>query len=361
MKAPNASAARVDGIAATSQRDQKRARPRRQGGGKPRPGQMRMGAPAPAARGPKVALCGGPGGGRDLNHALVQLDESAIAGNVGRDLAFTASRLAARSHPAAGRCGRPCCAVVAGHVRHFALERVREIDRRVQQASGKAMQPMRTHPARSRAHLPRGQWPWTSRSHATACSRRAAPRGKQDGFVAGTRAPRSGLPRVSVRVLASMRMGSPNRRYSCTLCCAALRRRGRALRHQDGASPGQATHATTSPQGTHYTRCTPRAPPRASRASNPPTPATTRPQRAALAGLPAEHTSRAAVTRMASLERSPYLGTGYDGEDAAGRQSARVRPARPEVDGAARADPRRPSPRPGCVCVGSGNRGQNLD
>ena len=164
-----------------------------------------------------------------------------------------------------------------------------------------------------------------------------------------------------VRVLASMRMGSPNRRYSCTLCCAALRRRGRALRHQDGASPGQATHATTSPQGTHYTRCTTRAPPRASRAYNPPTPATTRPQRAALAGLPAEHTSRAAVTRMASLERSPYLGTGYDGEDAAGRQSARVRPARPEVDGAARADPRRPSPRPGCVCVGSGNRGQNLD
>ena len=77
-------------------------------------------------------------------------------------------------------------------------------------------------------------------------------------------------------------------------------------------------------------------------------PATTRPQRAALAGLPAEHTSRAAVTRMASLERSPYLGTGYDGDDAAGRQSARVRPARPEVDGAARADPRRPSPRPGC-------------
>ena len=215
MKAPNASAARVDGIAATSQCDQKRARPRRQGGGKPRPGQMRMGAPAPAARGPKVALCGGPGGGRDLNHALVQLDESAIAGNVGRDLAFTASRLAARSHPAAGRCGRPCCAVVAGHVRHFALERVREIDRRVQQASGKAMQPMRTHPARSRAHLPRGQWPWTSRSHATACSRRAAPRGKQDGFVAGTRAPRSGLPRVSVRVLASMSTGSPSRRCSC--------------------------------------------------------------------------------------------------------------------------------------------------
>ena len=318
-----------------------------------------MGAPAPAARGPKVALCGGPGGGRDLNHALVQLDESAIAGNVGRDLAFTASRLAARSHPAAGRCWRLCCAlslVMFGISHPNARSTVGRSRPPGQQCS------LCARIRHDRAHICReDDGRGTSRSHATACSRRAAPRGKQDGFVAGTRAPRSGLPRVSVRVLASMRMGSPNRRYSCTLCCAALRRRGRALRHQDGASPGQATHATTSPQGTHYTRCTPRAPPRASRASNPPTPATTRPQRAALAGLPAEHTSRAAVTRMASLERSPYLGTGYDGEDAAGRQSARVRPARPEVDGAARADPRRPSPRPGCVCVGSRNRGQNLD
>ena len=85
-----------------------------------------MGAPAPAARGPKVALCG-PENARegrppwpgwwatppagDLNHDLVQVDESAIAGNVGRDLAFTASRLAARSHPAAGRCWRLCCAL----------------------------------------------------------------------------------------------------------------------------------------------------------------------------------------------------------------------------------------------------------
>ena len=47
----------------------------------------------------------------DPTHAMEQLDESAIAGNVGRDLAFTASRLAARSHPAAGRCGRLCCAL----------------------------------------------------------------------------------------------------------------------------------------------------------------------------------------------------------------------------------------------------------
>ena len=187
----------------------------------------------------------------------------------------------------------------------------------------------------------------TSRSHATACSRRAAPRGKQDGFVAGTRAPRSGLPRVSVRVLASMRTGSPDRRCSCTLCCTVPSRSSSATSTWSVSSPpGQATHATTSPQGTHYSRCTPRAPPRASRASNPPTPATTRPQRAALAGLPAEHTSRAAVTRMASLERSPYLGTGYDGEDAAGRQSARVRPARPE------GGPPGPSPSTGLCGVG---------
>ena len=285
MKAPNASAARVDGIAATSQSDQKRARPRRQGGGKPRPGQTRMGAPAPAARGPKVALCGGPGGGRDLNHALVQLDESAIAGNVGRDLAFTASRLAARSHPAAGRCGRPCCAVVAGHVRHFALERVREIDRRVQQASGKAMQPMRTHPARSRAHLPRGQWPWTSRSHATACSRRAAPRGKQDGFVAGTRAPRAGLPRVSVRVLASMRTGSPNRRCSCTRSVRRSRTSSATSTRRVSNPPGQAKHPDTSPPSTDGTNFILDTSPRAPRPSRPPTPATTRPQRSALAGV----------------------------------------------------------------------------
>ena len=151
------------------------------------------------------------------------------------------------------------------------------------------MQPMRTHPARSRAHLPRGRWPWdvaiTRYTAATACSRRAAPRGKKDGFVAGTRAPRSGLPRVSVRVLASMRTGSPNRRCSCTLCCAVPSRSSSATSTWSVSNPpGQATHATTSPQGTHYTRCTPRAPPRASRASNPPTPATTRPQRAAPAG-----------------------------------------------------------------------------
>ena len=40
----------------------------------------------------------------DLNHALVQLDESAIAGKFGRDLAFAARRLAACSHPGVDGC-----------------------------------------------------------------------------------------------------------------------------------------------------------------------------------------------------------------------------------------------------------------
>ena len=133
MQAPNASAARVDGIAPTSQRDQKRALPRRPGGGKkPRPGQTSMGAPAPAARGPKVAVRPGDARGGvsdfgarsrtppperragDLTHAMVQLDESAIAGNVGRDLAFAASRLAARSHPGVGGCAAPSSLVIFG-------------------------------------------------------------------------------------------------------------------------------------------------------------------------------------------------------------------------------------------------------
>ena len=174
MKAPNASAARVDGIAATSQRDQKRARPRRQGGGKPRPGQMRMGAPAPAARGPKVALCGGPGGGRDLNHALVQLDESAIAGNVGRDLAFAASRLAARSHPGVGGCAAPSSLVIFGISQPNARWTAGCSSPSGQRCS------LYARTRHERAHICRGDdGRGTSRSRATACSRRAEPRGKR--------------------------------------------------------------------------------------------------------------------------------------------------------------------------------------
>ncbi len=40
----------------------------------------------------------------DLTHAMVQLDESAIAGKFGRDLAFAARRLAACSHPGVDGC-----------------------------------------------------------------------------------------------------------------------------------------------------------------------------------------------------------------------------------------------------------------
>ena len=50
----------------------------------------------------------------DPTHAMEQLDESAIAGNVGRDLAFAASRLAARSRPGVGGCAAPSSLVIFG-------------------------------------------------------------------------------------------------------------------------------------------------------------------------------------------------------------------------------------------------------
>jgi len=50
----------------------------------------------------------------DPTHAMVQLDESAIARNVGRDLAFAASRLAARCHPGVGGCAAPSSLVIFG-------------------------------------------------------------------------------------------------------------------------------------------------------------------------------------------------------------------------------------------------------
>jgi hypothetical protein len=68
-----------------------------------------------------------------------------------------------------------------------------------------------------RAHICRGDdGRGTSRSRATVCIRRAAPRGKKDSFMAGTRAPRSGLPRVFVLVLAGMHTGVPDGYCSCT-------------------------------------------------------------------------------------------------------------------------------------------------
>ena len=299
MKAPNASAARVDGIAATSQCDQKRARPRRQGGGKPRPGQTRMGAPAPAAR---ARVVGDPA--RRLNHDLVQLDESAIAGNVGRDLAFTASRLAARSHPAAGRCGRLCCAlslVMFGISHPNARSTVGRSRPPGQQCS------LCARIRHDRAHICReDDGRGTSRSHATACSRRAVPRGKS--FVAGTRAPRAGLPRVSVRVLASMRTGSPNRRCSCTRSVRRSRTSSATSTRRVSNPPGQAKHPDTSPPSTDGTNFILDTSPRAPRPSRPPTPATTRPQQLyALHPTPDRRLGRVLACRRTRAARLRFI------------------------------------------------------
>ena len=146
----------------------------------------------------------------DLTHAMVQLDESAIAGNVGRDLAFAASRLAARSHPGVGGCAAPSSLVIFGISQPNARWTAGCSSPSGQRCS------LYARTRHERAHICRGDdGRGTSRSRATACSRRAATAWQKDGFVAGTRAPRSGLPRVSVRVLASMRTGSPSRRCSC--------------------------------------------------------------------------------------------------------------------------------------------------
>ena len=176
--------------------------------------------PCAARRTPGRAAHHGPGGPRwatqktppagDLNHALVQLDESAIAGNVGRDLAFAASRLAARSHPGVGGCAAPSSLVIFGISQPNARWTAGCSSPSGQRCS------LHARTRHERAHICRGDdGRGTSRSRATACSRRAATAWQKDGFVAGTRAPRSGLPRVSVRVLASMRTGSPSRRCSC--------------------------------------------------------------------------------------------------------------------------------------------------
>ena len=147
----------------------------------------------------------------DLTHAMVQQDESAIAGNVGRDLAFAASRLAARSHPGVGGCAAPSSLVIFG----ISQPNTRSTAGCSSPSGQRCSLHARTR--HERAHICRGDdGRGTSRSRATACSRRAAPRGKKDSFVAGTRAPRSGLPRVFVRVLAGMHTGAPDGYCSCT-------------------------------------------------------------------------------------------------------------------------------------------------
>ena len=136
---------------------------------------------------------------------------SVIAGNVGRDLAFAASRLAARSHPGVGGCAAPSSLVIFGISQPNARWTAGCSSPSGQRCS------LHARTRHERAHIYRGDdGRGTSRSRATVCSRRAAPRGKKDSFVAGTRAPRSGLPRVFVRVLAGMHTGAPDGYCSCT-------------------------------------------------------------------------------------------------------------------------------------------------
>ena len=192
MQTPNASAARVDGSAPASQRNQKRACSSRQGGGQPCPGRTRPGAPAPAARCPKVALFGpergrsptrsgaSPPPGRpagDLAHAMVRLDESAIAGNVGRDLAFAASRLAARSHPGVGGSAAPSSLHMFGI---FAGDR--GVRRGCSSPGGQRCSCLACT-RHDRAHIFRGQDDrGRLQSRAAGCSRRAASCGRPNGF-----------------------------------------------------------------------------------------------------------------------------------------------------------------------------------
>ena len=103
----------------------------------------------------------------DLTHAMVQLDESAIAGNVGRDLAFAASRLAARPHPGVGGCAAPSSLVIFG----------------ISQPTARSTEGCSSPPGQrwtllardwhDHAHICRGDdGRGTSRSRATTCSRR---------------------------------------------------------------------------------------------------------------------------------------------------------------------------------------------
>ena len=152
----------------------------------------------------------------DLTHAMVQLDESAIAGNVGRDLAFAASRLAARSHPGVGGCAAPSSLVIFGISQPNAGWTAGCSSPSGQRCS------LHARTRHERAHICRGDdGRGTSRSRATVCSRRAVPRGKKDSFVAGTRAPRSGLPRVFVHVLADMHTGAPDCSAAARALCAS--------------------------------------------------------------------------------------------------------------------------------------------
>ena len=103
----------------------------------------------------------------DLTHAMVQLDESEIAGNVGRDLAFAASRLAARSHPGVGGCAAPSSLVIFGISQPNARWTAGCSSPSGQRCS------LYARTRHERAHICRGDdGRGTSRSRATTCSRR---------------------------------------------------------------------------------------------------------------------------------------------------------------------------------------------
>ena len=142
---------------------------------------------------------------------MVRLGGSAIAENVGRDLAFAASRHSARSHPYVRGCIAPSALHMFG---------IFAGDHWVGRGCSRPWGQRRSCFARTRhdrAHICRGQDDrGRLQSRAAGCSRRAASPGRPDGFVVGTGVPRAGLPRVVVSILAVIRTGAPDSRCSCT-------------------------------------------------------------------------------------------------------------------------------------------------
>ena len=113
----------------------------------------------------------------DLAHVMVRLDESAIAGNVGRDLAFAASRLAARSHPGVGGSAAPSSLHMFGI---FAGDR--GVRRGCSSPGGQRCSCLACT-RHDRTHIGRGQDDrGRLESRAAGGSRRAASPGRPDGF-----------------------------------------------------------------------------------------------------------------------------------------------------------------------------------
>ena len=305
-----------------------------------------------ARRTPGRAAHHGPGGPRwatppagDLNHALVQLDESAIAGNVGRDLAFTASRLAARSHPAAGRCGRLCSLVMFGISHSNAFERSTVGCSR---PPGKRCS-LCARIRHDRAHICReDDGRGTSRSHATLRLQRAADARHRVANRTASWLARAHLgldchefPSVFSPACARDRLiGAAAAR------CAVPFRRGRALRHQHGAS---AAHRDRPPMQPHHRKApiTHAAPPAPRRVqAGPPT----RPRRPRHARSAPRSLGSLLNTRHAQRSRAWQAWNDHHTwvRDTTGRTrpGAKAPASAPPDQRAARPDPRL---RPGCV------------